>query len=121
MAQRPYSANNNYLTLDKRKIIGYSRVSILDPSRPPEGSEDWLAAMKQHLQRPKGWRRSEFREQSENVYENKGFGKKVWGLRQTLLLNVCDAPKAQFGQIVPLALACPFGTSQTPTSRSAPA
>ena len=36
------------------------------------------------------------------------------GLAQTLLLNVCDARKAQFGQIVPLALACPFGTSQTP-------
>ena len=29
-------------------------------------------------------------------------------------MNVCDAPKAQFGQIVPLVLACPFGTSQTP-------
>ncbi len=39
---------------------------------------------------------------------------KSCGLAQTLLLNVCDAPKAQFGQIVPLALACPFGTSQTP-------
>ena len=36
------------------------------------------------------------------------------GLAQTLLLNVCDAPKAQFRQIVPLALTCPFGTSQTP-------
>ena len=36
------------------------------------------------------------------------------GLAQTLLSNVCDAPKAQFGQIVPLAFACPFGTSQTP-------
>ena len=33
---------------------------------------------------------------------------------QTLLLTVCDAPKAQYGQIVLLALACPFGTSQTP-------
>jgi len=29
-------------------------------------------------------------------------------------LNVCDAPKAQFGQVVPLGLTCPFGTSQTP-------
>jgi hypothetical protein len=29
-------------------------------------------------------------------------------------LNVCDAPQAQFGQIVPLGLTCPFGTSQTP-------
>ncbi len=36
------------------------------------------------------------------------------GLAQTLPLNVCDAPKAHFGQIVPLALTCPFGTSQTP-------
>jgi hypothetical protein len=36
------------------------------------------------------------------------------GLAQTLLLNVCDAPKAQVRQIVPLALTCPFGTSQTP-------
>jgi len=33
---------------------------------------------------------------------------------QTLTLNVWDAPKAQFGQIVPLALACPFGTLLTP-------
>jgi len=33
---------------------------------------------------------------------------------QTLLLNVCDAPKAQAGQLVLLASACPFGTSQTP-------
>jgi len=37
------------------------------------------------------------------------------GLAQTLLLNVCDAPKAQAGQIV--ALTCPFGTSQTPDFR----
>jgi hypothetical protein len=36
------------------------------------------------------------------------------GLAQTLLLNVCDAPKAQFGQTMRHALACPFGTSQTP-------
>jgi len=36
------------------------------------------------------------------------------GVAQTMLLNVCDAPQAQFGQIAPLALACPFGTSQTP-------
>jgi hypothetical protein len=36
------------------------------------------------------------------------------GLAQTLLLNVCDAPKTQFGQIMPNALTCPFGTSQTP-------
>jgi hypothetical protein len=34
-------------------------------------------------------------------------------LAQTLLLNVCDAPKAQACQVVPLVLACPFGTSQT--------
>ena len=40
---------------------------------------------------------------------------KSWagGLAQTLFLNVCDAPKAQFGQIVSLALTCPSGTSQT--------
>ena len=55
-----------------------------------------------------------FDERPGNVYENKGFGKKVRGLAQTLLLNVCDAPKAQVGQIVRLALTCPFGTSQTP-------
>ncbi len=36
------------------------------------------------------------------------------GLAQTLFLNVCDAPKAQVGQIVPLGRTCPFGTSQTP-------
>jgi hypothetical protein len=35
------------------------------------------------------------------------------GLAQTLPLNVCDAAKAQFGGIVPIALTCPFGTSQT--------
>jgi hypothetical protein len=36
------------------------------------------------------------------------------GLAQTLLLNVCDAPKAQFGQLVPLATTCPSWTSETP-------
>jgi hypothetical protein len=36
------------------------------------------------------------------------------GLAQTLPLIVCDAPKAQVGQIVPLDLTCPFGTSRTP-------
>jgi hypothetical protein len=36
------------------------------------------------------------------------------GLARTLLLNTCHAPKGQFGQVVPLALTCPFGTSQTP-------
>jgi len=41
-------------------------------------------------------------------------------LAQTLPLNVCDASQAQFGQIVPIALTCPFGTSQTPTAGSAP-
>jgi hypothetical protein len=40
-------------------------------------------------------------------------GRYLW-LAQTLLLNVCDAPKAQVGEIVPLAPTCPFGTSQTP-------
>jgi len=35
-------------------------------------------------------------------------------LAQTLLLNVCDAPKAQAGWIELLAFTCPFGTSQTP-------
>ena len=34
-------------------------------------------------------------------------------LSQTVPLNVCDAPNAQVGQIVPLALTCPFGASQT--------
>ena len=53
-------------------------------------------------------------EQSENVYENKGRGENNQGLAQTLLLNVHDAPKAQARQFVPLVLACPFGTSQTP-------
>jgi len=38
------------------------------------------------------------------------------GLAQTLLWNVCDAPKAQGRQIAPLVLTCPFETSQTPTS-----
>jgi len=38
------------------------------------------------------------------------------GLAQTLLFNVCDAPKAQLGQIVLLAPARPFATSQTPQS-----
>jgi hypothetical protein len=37
----------------------------------------------------------------------------LW-LAQTLPLNVCGAPKAQVGQIVPLALTRPFETSQTP-------
>ncbi len=36
------------------------------------------------------------------------------GLAQTLLWNVCDAPKAQFGQFMTIALTCLFGTSQTP-------
>jgi hypothetical protein len=48
-------------------------------------------------------------EQSENVYENKGTG---W--RRHCFLNVCDAPKAQVGQFMTIALTCPFGTSQTP-------
>ena len=39
------------------------------------------------------------------------------GLAQKLLLNVCSAPKAQFGHIVRQALTCPFGTPQTPHSR----
>ena len=38
------------------------------------------------------------------------------GMAQTLLFNVCDAPKAQLGQIVSLVPARPFGTSQTPQS-----
>jgi len=38
-------------------------------------------------------------EQSENVYENKGsMGR---GLAQRLLLNVCDAPEAQVGEVCP--------------------
>ncbi len=32
-------------------------------------------------------------------------------LAQTLLVNVCDAPKAQAGQVVRLALTCPLGAS----------
>jgi hypothetical protein len=36
------------------------------------------------------------------------------GLAQTLLLNVCDPPKAQFDQYMMIAVTCPFGTSQTP-------
>ena len=35
-----------------------------------------------------------------------------WEGGSDLPLNVCDAPKAQFGQIVPPGLTCPFGTSQ---------
>jgi hypothetical protein len=42
-----------------------------------------------------------FREQSENVYENKGPG---W--RRHCFLNVCDAPKAQVGQFMTVALTC---------------
>jgi hypothetical protein len=38
----------------------------------------------------------------------------VGGLAQTLLLNVCDAPKAQVGQIAPRVPTCLFETSQTP-------
>ena len=62
-------------------------------------------------------------EQSQNVYENKGRGREVMGgPAQTLLLNVCDAPKAQFSQVVPLTLTCPFGRHRRPhTSGSAPA
>jgi hypothetical protein len=39
------------------------------------------------------------------------------GLGQTLLLDFCDAPESQVGQIMPHALTCPFGTSQTPQVR----
>jgi hypothetical protein len=42
---------------------------------------------------------------------------KSHGAAQALLLNVCDAPKAQVGQVVLLVLTCPFGTSQTPDLR----
>ena len=38
----------------------------------------------------------------------------VGGLAQTVLLNVCDAPKAQAGESALLAPTCPFGRSQTP-------
>jgi len=50
-----------------------------------------------------------FYERSGNVYENKGRGQTSLGLAQTLPLNVCDAPKAQAGQIAPLALNVPSG------------
>jgi hypothetical protein len=56
------------------------------------------------------------REQSENVYDNKGRGQNSQGLAQTLSLNVCDAPKAHAGQIARWP-ECPFGTSQTPNVR----
>jgi hypothetical protein len=32
-------------------------------------------------------------------------------LAETLLLNVCDAPKARSGHVAPPALTCPFGTN----------
>ena len=48
-------------------------------------------------------------EQSQNVYENKGQCQKVRGLAQTLPLNVCDAPKAQAGEVVPQSRAVPSG------------
>ena len=58
-------------------------------------------------------------ERSGNVYENTGRGQEVTaGLAQTLPLDACDAPKAQAGQIVPRAPACPFGTSQTRSFRA---
>jgi hypothetical protein len=56
------------------------------------------------------------REQSENVYENKGRGQNSQGLAQTLPLNVCDAPKAQAGQVLPLALTVPSGHRRLRTS-----
>jgi hypothetical protein len=43
------------------------------------------------------------------------------GLAQTLLLNVCDARKAQFSQIVPLAPPVPSGHRRPHISGSAPA
>jgi len=49
--------------------------------------------------------------------------RRAGGLAQTLCLNVCDAPTAQFGQIAPLALTCnvPSGHRRPHTSRFAPA
>ena len=39
--------------------------------------------------------------------------KKSWA-GADVALNVRDAPEAQVGRVAPPALACPFGTSQTP-------
>jgi hypothetical protein len=58
------------------------------------------------------------REQSENVYENKGRGQTVTGWRRPRLVGLCDAPEAQACQVVPSVLTCPFGISQTPTRRA---
>jgi hypothetical protein len=45
-----------------------------------------------------------------------------FGLAQTLPFNVCDAPKAQFGHIVPLVLGLSLRDSADPTNQgSAPA
>jgi hypothetical protein len=53
-------------------------------------------------------------ERSGNVYENiRMRSRSQCRLEGTLPLNVCDAPKAQVGQIVPPAPASPFRTSQT--------
>ena len=57
------------------------------------------------------------REQSENVYENKGRGQTVTGWRRPRLVGLCDAPEAQACQVVPSVLTCPFGISQTPNAR----
>ena len=40
-------------------------------------------------------------------------GRYLW-LAQTLVLNVCDAPKARVGEIVQLAPTCRLETSQIP-------
>jgi hypothetical protein len=52
-------------------------------------------------------------EQSQNVYENKGRGQTVRA-GADIAVDICDAPEAQAGEVVPLVLTCPFGTSQTP-------
>jgi hypothetical protein len=58
----------------------------------------------------------DFYERTGNVYENKGRGQTSLGLAQTLPLNVCDAPKAQAGQIAPKALNVPSGHRRRQTS-----
>jgi hypothetical protein len=62
----------DFLSLDKREIIGYSIEATLGASRPHEGREGWLAAVRPSLRRAKDRYDSDFYERSGNVYENKG-------------------------------------------------
>jgi len=62
----------DFLSLDKREIIGYSIEATLGASRPHEGREGWLAAARPSLRRAKDRYDSDLYERSGNVYENQG-------------------------------------------------